>query len=164
MKIINLDYLENTPLSTQLSKLTGDGWHAGLWTNEDGSDTDTMPSKIIKNVRTGQLFKMPKKKSTVIDYFYKSWEFKMELLEKKEMIQVSIDTHENLLCAVPPYRGGWSAFLVGEAMTHVNGFAVYCCCFEIDDKYFLTFLNAKDFGNKEHVKRYEQHLINYDVF
>ena len=70
MKIIDLDYLENTPLSTQLSRLTGDGWHIGLWIDESGNEASTKANKIIKNVRTGQLFRLPKHKSLVIDYLY----------------------------------------------------------------------------------------------
>ena len=86
MKIIELDYLENTPLSTQLSRLTGDGWHIGYYVNLDGTDATAQPCNTIKHVQTGQLFRMPKKKCKVINYLYESWEFKMASLNRKDVI------------------------------------------------------------------------------
>jgi len=164
MQITDLDYLENTPLSTQLSRLTGDGWHIGNYVNETGKDASCTPSNIIKNVRTGQLFRMPKKQSKIINYLYESWEFKMRLVHTDDLIQISMDTLEFLLCSVPPVRGGWSAFLAGEAMTHVNGRAVYACCFEVDEKYFLTFSNVQDFESKKYLEKLEKHLTSHDLF
>ena len=36
MKIIDLDYLQNVPLSTQLERLSGSSWNSLDWTSQDG--------------------------------------------------------------------------------------------------------------------------------
>ncbi len=164
MKIIDLYYLESTPLSTQLSRLSGDNWNALDWTNIDGDKASIQPGEVIKNKNTGQLFRLPKKQSHVIDYLYESWEFKMRALRVKDVIQISENTFDYLLGCVPPVRMGGGSFLVGEAMTHEHGKSVYCSCFHIDDKYFLTYQNLQEYDSKEYLKRYENHLLNYDLF
>ena len=164
MEIINLDYLENTPLSTQLSRLTGYGWHTGNYVNEDGKQATSNPLNVITNVHTGQKFRLPKKQSKVIDYFSKSWEYKMQLLESHTVIQISEETFDFLLECVPPVRMSGGAFLAGEAITHIGNTPFFACCFRVDSKYFLGYHTVKSFEEKDYLNEYNEHLETHDLF
>jgi hypothetical protein len=60
--IINLKPLEEKPLSTQLSKLTGEGWHTGNFRNLlMNRDASAWEGNIIVNVRSGEKFRLPMK-------------------------------------------------------------------------------------------------------
>jgi len=60
--ITDLVPLEEIPLSTQLSRLTGEGWHTGNFTNIlTGRDANAYEGNIIVNVKTGSKFRLPMK-------------------------------------------------------------------------------------------------------
>lgn len=59
--VIRLKPLEQTPLSTQLMKLTGDSYNTFDWENADGRDLTADSGNILRHKKTGMLVKIPGK-------------------------------------------------------------------------------------------------------
>ena len=64
-RVIELFPLELIPLSTQLSKITGDQLSTGDYTDEKGNDYSTKSGNIIVHASTGQKFRIPER---IYDY------------------------------------------------------------------------------------------------
>jgi len=65
--VITLNHLENMPLSSQLSKLTGDSWGGDNWVDEKGNPAKAYSGSKIFNAKTKRAFIIPPKLHSYVD-------------------------------------------------------------------------------------------------
>jgi hypothetical protein len=162
MELIILDYLENTPLSTQLERLGCPRWNDG-YTSVTGGKASTLPGHIIVDGESKKMFLMPKKKSKIEDFLNWNFDRKLKMSYGTECIEINEQTFDHLLECVPPVRMGNGSFLSGEAWHHRNVAPTFACCFTVNERYFLTFTTVHGFEHGEHLHNFQDYLESYDL-
>lgn len=89
-QVIKLAPLEQIPLSSQLSRITGDPYAHGFYTNENGIGLDAEAGSIIIHVKTGMRFLLPEKETK---YFLLGKEA-VEIYEKEGIDQLIDDVND----------------------------------------------------------------------
>ena len=179
MEIIKLKPLSESPLSTQLSNVTGDGWNFADYESVEGPRHDS----IITHKKSGQQFlccsleeeeegarlrkeraeekekidkhiashKYDTHPNIIIDYNNpERWNEGLEHCKKGNVTEMCEDSYWHFLECVPPMDMVGGSYCSGEPYTHNSeGQAVYLCGANKQGKYYAEYGTLSEFNSNK---------------
>lgn len=169
MKLIILEPLTKTPLSTQLRKLTGEGYTTRFERTNDGViDTETGEIYLFAPPEAEQAEKDKQKaeteaeekrlfhlydnhKNPILDYYNENrWKESLKLLAVGETVEMTAYSFDFFINCMPPVIFQYSAYVAGEAWdTNDKGENIYLCAITKDKKHFAKYGTVKEFLSRK---------------